>query len=146
MVKTIGAIRRGTKGFQSMITTVTGPDKYGSMYIYMQPGRRGFKKKRKAEDCHGGYRHTESIILDFNADGSLWGIELLGILDRKPRPRVFNGEILNIQVSNTCVCGHGMHRHPVTAPAKGKCTSFKCKCGKFDFGNFDAPKKKARNG
>lgn len=62
-----------------ILTDVEWPDEYGSMYVHMQPATqpdRGIVKKSVPLGQH--------LVLDYDAAGNLYGIEILGVPDIWP--------------------------------------------------------------
>lgn len=60
---------------------VTGPDEYGSMYIYLQPDRKGeIGAVAKTVTTHS------DLLVDYDSDGNLYGIELLNVVSKIDKP------------------------------------------------------------
>jgi hypothetical protein len=51
---------------------VTGPDEYGSVYVYFQPNARGAVGR-----THG--KAPVTVNVDYDHEGNLYGIELIGV-------------------------------------------------------------------
>ena len=52
---------------------VTGPDAHGSMYIYIRQRLVGGKRVRSI-------KHPGTVVLDYDAKGRLFGIEILSVM------------------------------------------------------------------